>query len=200
MKKLLAAASLAAVMIATPVLAQMPGAPDASRVAAATYKVDSNHTQAVWSVDHMGFSTLYGMFGGMSGTLELDPAKPSAAKVAIDIPMSGLTTTSAPFAKHLASKDFFEVEKFPAGKFVSTSVVVDGQKAKITGDLTLKGVTKPVVLDATFTGAGANPMSKAQTVGFHATTTLKRSDFGLGYGVPVISDDVNLAITAAFEK
>lgn len=200
MKKLLAAASLAAVMIATPVLAQQPGAPDVSRIAAATYKVDANHTQAVWSVNHMGFSILYGMFGSMSGTLELDPAKPSAAKVAIEIPLSGLTTTSAGFTKHLSSKDFFDVEKFPAGKFVSTSVVVDGQKAKITGDLTLRGVTKPVVLDATLTGAGANPMSKAQTVGFHATTKLKRSDFGLGYASPVVSDDVNLEITAAFEK
>ena len=200
MKKLLAAAGVAAVMIATPVLAQTPGAPDVSRVAAATYKVDANHTQAVWSVDHMGFSILYGMFGSMSGTLTLDPAKPEAAKVSIEIPMSGLTTTSAGFTKHLSSADFFDVEKFPTAKFESTSVVVSGQTAKITGDLTLHGVTKPVVLDAKFTGAGANPMSKAPTVGFSATAKLNRSDFGLGRVVPVVGDEVDLKITAAFEN
>ena len=113
MKTLLAAAGVAALLIATPAMAQTPGAPDVSRVAAATYKVDSNHTQVVWSLDHMGFSILYGMFGSMSGTLTLDPAKPEAAKVSIEIPMSGLTTTSAGFTKHLSGADFFDVEKFP---------------------------------------------------------------------------------------
>lgn len=200
MKKLLAAASLAAVMIATPVLAQTPGAPDASRVTAATYKVDANHTQVVWSVDHMGFSILYGMFGSMSGTLTLDPAKPQDAKVVIEIPMSGSTTTAPNFTKHLSSPDFFDVEKFPTAKFESTSVAVSGQSAKITGNLTLHGVTKPVVLDAKFTGAGTNPMSKAPTVGFSATAKVKRSDFGLGRVVPVVGDEVDLKITAAFEN
>lgn len=200
MKKLLAAASLAAVMIAAPACAQTPGAPDLSRVSAATYKVDANHTQVVWSVDHMGFSILYGMFGSMSGALTLDPSNPAAAKVVIDIPMSGLTTTSAGFTKHLSSADFFDVEKFPAAKFESTSVEVSGQTAKIAGNLTLHGVTKPVVLDAKFTGAGANPMSRAPTVGFSATAKVKRSDFGLGRIVPIVGDEVDLKITAAFEN
>ena len=199
MKKLLAAASMA-MLIATPAFAQMPGAPDTSRIAAATYKVDGHHTQVVWSLNHMGFSVLYGMFGEMTGSLTLDPANPSAAKVVIDIPMSGSTTTSPGFTKHLASKDLLDVEKFPTAKFVSTSVVVDGQTAKINGDLTLKGVTKPVTLDAKLTGAGTNPMSKAATVGFEATAKIKRSDFGLGYALPVVGDDVDLKITAAFEK
>ena len=154
-------AAVAAIVLASPVMAQapaMPGQPEAARVVAGSYKVDTNHTQVVWSVDHMGFSTLYGMVG-----------------------------------------DFFEVEKFPTAKFVSTSVVANGNEAKITGDLTLHGVTKPVVLDAKLMGAGANPMNKAQTVGFTATSTLKRSDFGLGYAAPVVSDEVELKITAAFE-
>ncbi|HEY9234392.1 MAG TPA: YceI family protein [Phenylobacterium sp.] len=203
MKKLLAAAGLAATLIATPVLAQapaMPGAPDVSRISAATYKVDPHHTQVVWSVDHMGFSILYGMFGEMSGNLTLDPANPSAAKVAIDIPISGMTNPSPAFTKHLQSKDFFDIATHPTAKFVSTAVVVNGQNAKITGDLTLHGVTKPVTLDAKLTGAGANPMSKVETVGFSATTTLKRSDFGLGYAAPVVGDEVKVKITAAFEK
>lgn len=199
MKKLLAAASMA-MLIATPAFAQMPGAADTSRIAAATYKVDGHHTQVVWSLNHMGFSVLYGMFGEMTGSLTLDPANPAAAKVVIDIPMSGSTTTSPGFTKHTASKDLLDVEKFPTAKFVSTSVVVDGQTAKINGDLTLKGVTKPVTLDAKLTGAGTNPMSKAHTVGFEATAKIKRSDFGLGYALPVVGDDVDLKITAAFEK
>ncbi|MFP5449564.1 MAG: YceI family protein [Alphaproteobacteria bacterium] len=195
-------AAVAAIVLASPVLAQapaMPGQPEAARVAAGSYKVDTNHTQVVWSVDHMGFSTLYGMVGEMTGTLTLDPANLSAASLSIDIPLSGLTVTSEGFGQHLASADFFEVEKFPTAKFVSTSVVANGNEAKITGDLTLHGVTKLVVLDAKLMGAGVNPMNKAQTVGFTATSTLKRSDFGLGYAAPVVSDEVELKITAAFE-
>lgn len=172
----------------------------AAQVQAGTYLVDANHTQVVWSVDHFGFSRLYGMVGGMSGTLSIDPARPSAAKVAIDIPLSGLTVTSPGFAKHLATADLFDTAKFPTARFVSRTVTVNGTQATIAGDLTLKGVTKPLTLNATIHGAGANPMNKKQTVGFSATARLKRSDFNLGYAVPAVSDDVNLEITAAFEK
>lgn len=172
----------------------------AARVQAGTYQVDPNHTQVIWSVDHFGFSRLYGMVGSMSGTLTIDPARPSAAKVAIDIPLSGLTVTSAGFGKHLATGDLFDTAKFPTARFVSRSVTVNGTQATIAGDLTLRGVTKPLTLAARLHGAGANPMSKKQTVGFSATAKLKRSDFGLGFAVPAVSDEVNLEITAAFEK
>ena len=180
--------------------AQSARAQTASLVQAGTYKIDPNHTQVVWSVDHMGFSRLYGMVGSMSGTLELDPARPAEAKLAVDIPLSGLTVTSAGFGQHLQTGDLFDVAKFPTARFVSRSVSVSGQQATITGDLTLRGVTKPVVLEAQFYGAGANPMSKAQTVGFSARGQLKRSDFNLGFAVPAVSDVVDLEITAAFEK
>ena len=200
MKKLFAAAGVAAVMIATPVLAQTPGAPDVSRVAAATYKVDANHTQAVWSVDHMGFSILYGMFGSMSGTLTLDPAKPEAAKVSIEIPMSGLTTTSAGFTKHLSGADFFDVEKFPTAKFESTSVVVSGQTAKITGNLTLHGVTKPVTFKATFNGEGKDPWG-GERAGFNATTTLNLNDFGIkGPGPSSQTLDLDISVEGVKQK
>jgi polyisoprenoid-binding protein YceI len=169
-------------------------------VQAGTYTVDPNHTQVIWSVDHFGFSRLYGMVGGMSGTLDIDPARASAAKVAIDIPLSGLTVTSPGFAKHLATADLFDTAKFPTARFVSRSVTVRGTQATIAGDLTLRGVTKPLTLDARLHGAGANPMNKKQTIGFSAAAKLKRSDFNLGYAVPAVSDEVNLEITAAFEK
>lgn len=95
--------------------------------------------------------------------------------------------------------DFFGPAPTDA-KFVSTSVIAKGTTAKITGNLTLNGVTKPVVLDSRFSGAGANPFNKKATVGFHATTTIKRSDFGVMYGIPVVSDNVKLDISVAFEK
>jgi polyisoprenoid-binding protein YceI len=198
-------ALLAAVcLLSTPAVAQapagMPGKADASRVVAGTYKVDPNHTQVTWTVDHMGVSPLRGMFGQMSGTLTLDPAKPSAAKLDIEIPLAGLTTTSEGFGKHLRTADFFDAEKFPTGRFVSTSVRAKGTTATITGDLTLHGVTRPVTMDARFFGAGPNPMSKALNVGFTATAKIKRSDFGLGYGVPVVADEVDLQIVGAFTQ
>lgn len=197
-------AILAALALAgtSAIAAQPKGQPaaTAASVQAGTYQVDPNHTQVIWSVDHFGFSRLYGMVGSMSGTLTIDPARPSAATVAIDIPLSGLTVTSAGFGKHLATGDLFDTGKFPTARFVSRSVTVNGTQATIAGDLTLRGVTKPLTLNASLHGAGANPMSKKQTVGFSATAKLKRSDFGLGYAVPAVSDEVNLEITAAFEK
>jgi polyisoprenoid-binding protein YceI len=200
MRRAFIALSLAAMAVPAFVNAQMPGAPDAARVVAGTYKVDPAHTQVVWSVNHLGFSNLYGMFGAQSGSLTIDPKNPAASKVNIEFSTADLTVTSARFGTHLKSGDFFDVAKFPTATFVSTSVQASGTTAKIMGNLTVHGVTKPVTLDAKLMGAGANPMSKAQTIGFTATTTVKRSDFGLGMAAPVVSDDVMLHITAAFEK
>lgn len=202
MRRALLALAIAA---AVPVLAQtppttVPGTPDAARVKAGTYKVDSAHTQIAWTVNHLGFNAYHGLFGDPTGTLTLDPAKPAAAALSIEIPINRLESTSDALNKHLLSADFFDVAKFPTARFVSAKIDVKGTTARIAGNLTLHGVTKPVLLDARFIGAGDNPMSKAPTVGFEATTTINRSDFGISYGVPVVSDRVELRITAAFEK
>ncbi|GAA4004597.1 YceI family protein [Sphingomonas humi] len=172
----------------------------AAALGAGTYQVDPNHTQVLWSVDHFGFSRLSGMVGSMSGTLDIDPARPNAARVAIDIPLSGLTVTAPAFGKHLATPDLFDTAKYPSARFVSRSVKVSGTQATIAGDLTLRGVTKPLTLNARLHGAGVNPMNKKATIGFSATATLKRSDFNLGYALPAVSDEVKLDINAAFEK
>lgn len=188
-------------LTAAPVLAQtaaVPGAPVKARVAAGTYAVDPNHTQVTWQVNHMGFSMLEGQFGASGGSIMIDPAKPNATKVEVNFAIDQLSVTSAPFTGHLKSKDFFDVATHPTAKFVSTKVVATGDKATITGDLTIKGITKPVVLQATFVGAGTNPMNKKVNVGFRATSSIKRSDFGLGTAVPVVSDRVDLTINAAF--
>ncbi|WP_294391663.1 YceI family protein [uncultured Sphingomonas sp.] len=196
-------ALLALALIAAPAIAQpagKPGAPDVSRVQAGTYTVDPNHTQVLWSVDHMGFSVLQGAFGSPTGTLTLDPKNPAAAKLSLTFPMTAITTTSAMFKEHLSSANWFDVAKYPEATFVSTKVAASGRGAQVTGNLTIKGVTRPVTLQAKFYGAGTNPMSKATTVGFSATGTVRRSDFGLGAAVPVVDDQVQLTINGAFEK
>ena len=200
-----------AAVVAVPVIAQNsgpPGAPDKSRVAAGTYAADPGHTMVVWEVDHFGFSKYSGIFGDVAGTLVIDPANPAAAKVDVTIPVAKVTTASAGLTGHLlragndgGKPDFFGDAPADA-KFVSTSVVLDddGDEAKVTGNLTLGGVTKPVTLDVDFHGAGTNPYNKKATIGFSAETTIQRSDFGIAYGIPAVSDAVELEIHAAFEK
>lgn len=177
-----------------------PGAPDASRVVAGTYHADPDHTQVLFSVNHMGFSLFDGAFGGATGTLVLDPKNPAAARVDIEIPISGLATTSTALNTHLKSADFFDAEKFPTARFVSTKVVPNGTRATISGTLTVKGISKPVVLDAHFIGAGTNFVTRQAALGFRATTRVKRSDFGVSYGVPLVSDAVDLTINVAFDR
>ncbi len=144
--------------------------------------------------------SLIGIFGDAAGTLTIDPARPAQARLEMTIPVAKVTTASEGLTKHLLSKDFFNTAVNSEAKFVSTAVTVSGTTAKVAGNLTLNGVTKPVTLDTQFVGAGANPMSKAATIGFHAKATIRRSDFGIAYGIPVVSDAVELDITAAFEK
>ena len=196
----------AAIALAVPAIAQvvmpgsaLPGAREAARVTAGAYKVDTNHTQVVWTLNHMGITPLSGDFAASGGSLSLDPANPAAAKVSVDFTMANTTTHMAAFTTHLLSADILDAAKYPTANFTSTAVTVSGTSAKITGNLTLHGVTKPVVLDAKFYGAGDNPRSKKLNIGFSATTTIKRSDFGIMYG-PTVADQVNLEIHAAFEK
>ena len=212
MRRIAPLAVLALAVVTIPVvIAQAPsgapGAPDKSRVTAGTYAADTGHTMVVWEVDHLGFSKYTGIFGDVTGTLVIDPANLAAAKVDVTIPVSKVTTASAGLTSHLlrAGKDGGKADFFGAApadaKFVSTSVVLDddGDEAKVTGNLTLNGMTKPVTLDVEFHGAGVG-MNKKETIGFQAEATIKRSDFGIAYGIPMVSDAVELEIHAAFEK
>ena len=134
-----------ALVFAAPAIAQTPpGAPVASRVVAGTYAVDPAHTQVTWSLNHMGFSVLEGQFGASDGTLTIDPARPQAAKVDVTFKIDNLSVTAAPFANHLKSKDFFDAATYPTARFVSTGVKVMGNKAVITGNLTIKDQTKQI--------------------------------------------------------
>ena len=206
MSRLALLALPAALILASPALeAQtappaMPGIADASRVAAGTYAADPSHTLVGWRVSHFGFNDYFGQFGDISGTLVLDPANPAAATLDISVPLSGLATASLELTAHMQRADFFDQPNHPNVRFVSTGVTVTGTTARIAGNLTIRGVTRPVTLDARFVGAGTNPINRKATIGFHATTTVRRSDFGMTYAVPFISDDVALDISAAFER
>lgn len=215
MKRLTTTAILAAagLAVAAPVLADnheeasLPGVVDVSRVTAGTYATDPSHTLVGWRVNHFGFNDYFGIFGDVTGTLDLDPADPAAAQLDVTIPIASVTLASEGLKEHLlrpgsdgAAPDFFGPEPAPA-RFVSTSVTPTGDTtAQIVGDLTMNGVTAPVMISAKFTGAGANPMSQAETVGFEGRAMLKRSTFGITTFAPMVSDEVELDITIAFEK
>lgn len=205
-KSLIAIALFAAAAASAPIVAQMPteapGKPDPARVTAGTYATDPNHTLVGWRVNHMGFNDYFGQFGNVRGTLVLDPAAPDKAKLDVTIPINSLTTVNPDLTKHLSSPDFFDVAKFPEARFVSTSVRVTGTRAVIMGDLTIKGITKPITLNATFVGAGRGvPQAGGkETVGFHATGQVNRGDFGMGGFLVMVPDPIQLELTAAFEK
>ena len=197
---LAAALPIAALSQGMPTVA--PGKVDASRVQAGTYKADPEHTLVAFTVDHMGFNNYYGLFGGATGVLTLDPKRLAASKVSVTIPLSRLTVANDALKAHMSGKDFFEVSAFPTASFTSTRITPTGPtSARIEGTLTVKGKSAPVVLAARFTGAGKGPMPPhAQTVGFEATGSVNRTAVGIGYGVPMVSDKVDLKITAAFER
>lgn len=197
---LLAAAALAA----TPAAIHAQGAPanpNPAAVQAGTYGVEPSHTRVQFTVNHMGFTDWYGDFTGAAGTLNIDPKAPAAAKVDITIPTGSVVTTNAKLDEELRGDQWFDAAKYPQIHFVSTKVTPTGlRSALITGDLTFHGVTRPVVLKASYNAGGANPMSKAVTIGFNATAAIKRSEFGVKTYVPLIGDDVTLRISAAFER
>jgi polyisoprenoid-binding protein YceI len=211
MRILVAALALSAA-VATPIVAQqmqMPGSKSVAAITGGTYAVDPNHSFVIWEVNHFGFSPLSGMFGEITGTLQLDPKNVAATKVDVTIPISKLAVASEGFRGHLlrpgkdgGKPDFFGASPADA-KFVSTSVVAtDDDEAKMTGNLTINGITKPVTLEVDFYGAGTMPaaMGGKENVGFEAEGKIKRSDFGLGMAVPLVSDEVELKIAAAFQK
>ena len=207
MRKFVISAVALTALTGTALIAQQmppaPGAKDPSRVSGGTYQVDPGHTQVAFAYDHMGFSNNFGLIAQPTGTLTLYPKNVAASKVSIDVPIANLRTGVAALDEHLMKADFFDAAKFPKATFVSTSVKPDGTtSAEITGNLTIKGVTKPVTLNADFYGAGKAPAMAGgkENVGFVATTTVKRSDFNMGYGVPMVGDSVELKIVAAFQK
>ena len=192
----LALAAAAAVAAPPPMSSSNPRLVQAGR-----YAVEPSHTRVQFTVSHMGLTDWYGDFTHVSGSLLLDPARTQAARVDISIPTGSVSTTNATLDGELKGADWFDAARYPAIRFVSSRVVRTApNKAMIAGALTLHGVTRPVTLSATFNGGGVNPLSKAYTVGFNATTTIRRSDFGVRKYLPMIGDETAIRISAAFER
>ncbi len=201
MKHIIAAAlSVAALAGTSTTIAQTVPAAATATVKAGTYTVESYHTLVQFGVNHFGINEFFGTFPGAKGTLVFDPANLAATKLDVTVPVAGVSTTNATLDKELAGADWLDAATFPDMRFVSTNITRTGAKtATVAGNLTLHGVTKPVVLKATFNAAVVNPMNKAYTLGFKATGVIKRTQFGVSKYAPMVSDDTTLTITAAFE-
>lgn len=160
-----------------------------------TYKFDKVHTQIFFSVSHLGYTDSTGQFLDYDGGFTFDRTAVENSKLDVTIKTASVNMNDEKWNAHLKNADFFNVEKFPDMTFKSTKVEKTGDKTgKITGDLTLLGVTKPVTLDVTFNKADKHPMADEYHAGFTAEGTLKRSEFGMSYGLPMVGDDVKIHI------
>jgi len=176
-------------------MTQSPG-----EVRPGAYVIDPAHSKITWSVSHFGFSTYVGQFTGVKGALKVDPKSPETSTLQVTIDTTTVGTLNAALDTHIKSPDFLDAAKFPQATFNATSVKLTGERtADITGDLTLHGVTKPVVVEATFNQAGDNPVDKKYSLGFAGKAVVKRSEFGIKTYVPYIGDDVTLQIAAEFK-
>ncbi len=186
--------------VSAPAMAQVASA-DASKVEAGVYNIEPEHSRITFGVSHMGFTNYYGEFRNASGMLNLDPKKPDSSSVDVKIPTGSVMVPNAKLKEELDGDQWLNAAKYPDITFKSTKVAKTGaDTAKVTGEFTLHGVTKPLTLNVKFNGAGTNPLDKNYTSGFEATGMIKRSDYGVKTYVPLIGDDVDIMISAAFEK
>jgi len=177
-------------------LASLLGVAVSAQAAPVTYKLDPSHTMVLFSWNHFGYSNPTADFGLGDGTVVFDEQNPAKSSVDVTLPLASLDTHVPALDKHLKEADFFDADKYPTVTFKSTKVQpLGGHKFNVTGDLTVHGVTKTVVLAATLNKVGPHPMSKAQSIGFDATASIKRSDFGVGAYVPKVSDEISIRIT-----
>jgi polyisoprenoid-binding protein YceI len=174
---------------------------------ASTWDIDTGHASANFAVKHLMISTVNGTLGDVTGKVEVDDKDVTKSKIEATIDVKGINTKQAKRDEHLRSKDFFDVEKFPTMTFKSTKIEKgEGTKLKVTGDLTIKGVTKSVTLDGDLTAEVANPFSKAKTRGFSGTTSINRKDFGLAWNVAletggvVVGDEVKISVDTEVVK
>jgi len=169
------------------------------------WAIDGAHTRASFTVPHLVVSEVDGHLKELRGTVKLDEADLTKSTVELTIPVASISTENADRDKHLRSADFFDAEKYPSVSFKATKIVKAGQAYKITGDLTMRGVTKPVTLDGAISDAVTNPWGK-QVRGVKVTGKVKRQDFGLRWnkaldkGGVLVGDDVTLRVTLELNR
>lgn len=198
-----AIAGLGALLLLSPlaVVAQNAFSSDPAQVQAGDYRLDPAHSKITWSVDHFGFSTYVGQFSKVEGTLSVDPKKAADARLDVTIDANSVGTLNPALDAHLKTADFLDTANFPTATFKATSIKLTGKRtADITGDLTLRGVTKPVTVKATFNQAGVNPVDKTYSLGFAGKATIKRTDFGVSAYAPALGDTVTLELEAELKK
>ena len=160
------------------------------------YDIDPGHSQIIYTWNHLGFSNNSGTLEKITGTFQLDADDLTKSSISLTMPLDGIHTGVAKLDDHLKTAEFFDAAKFPEITFKSTKVEKSGADAlKVSGDLTMHGVTKPVVLNVKVNKIGDNAMMKTKSAGFDADFTFKRSDFGVSYGVPAVSDDIRVRAT-----
>lgn len=204
MKSLLSTLALALIVYASPAAADEK----AAAIPAGTYTLDKSHASLIFRVDHLGFSKYTSKFGTFDATLEFDPAKPEASKLTATVDPNSITLDNPPegFTETLRGKTWLNTSEFPKIIFTSTKVEVTGKNTgDIHGNLTLHGVTKPIILHATYNGGYAgHPMDPRARIGFSAKGSFKRSDFGISYGIPApgttmgVSDEVEVILETEF--
>jgi polyisoprenoid-binding protein YceI len=188
-------------MKTTALIAALALSTGAAVAQAEKYILDASHSQILFSYDHLGFSTTFGMFSGFEGDIMFDEGDPAASSVTVSMPVMSMFTGWEQRDRIFMSPDFFGATEEDLVSFTSTSIEVTGEAtAKITGDLTMNDVTKSVVLDATLNKADINPIEGKPWLGFDATTTVLRSDFNLGAFVPAVSDAVAIRISIEAQK
>lgn len=159
----------------------------------ASYTIDPGHTYPYFKISHLGFSTMMGRFNTTEGKMTFDEKKGSGS-VEITIDANSIDTAHEKRDKHLRSPDFLNTAEFPKITFKSTKASIKGGKGSVEGNITIMGVTKPITLNVTAMNCGVHPFNKKDVCGFDATAKLKRSDFGIKYGLPAIGDDMELML------
>lgn len=173
---------------------------DPKQMPAGLYTLDPAHAHALFHISHMGFSEYVGGFNDISGQLVFKPDALGDSKLNVTIKTSSIDVQSPKLVENLKGPAFFDAVKFPEITFTNTSLVpVSATQGKLTGNLTMHGVTRPVTLDVTFKGAGIMPMTQNKVIGFVATGKLNRSDFGMDTYTPGLGDEVDLDISAEFD-
>lgn len=172
-----------------------------SELTEGAYRLDPDHTALLFKIDHLGFSQFVGRFDRVDAALDFAPNDPQASKLTVLVDMASVHVNPPAFAEELRGPEWFDVERFPEARFESHTIEATGESTGIVrGDLTMHGVTRPMTLDVTFNGGGDNLITGTYTLGFTASGTLKRSDFGLGAYAPAVGDEVELEISVEFGR
>lgn len=160
------------------------------------YVLDASHSQIVFGYNHLGFSTSYGMFSGFEGEIMFDADAPANSSVSVSMPVKSMMTGWEARFNHIMSPDFFDASDDDMITFTSTGIEVTGDEtAMITGDLSMNGMTKSVVLDAKLNQVGNHPQAQKPWAGFDATATILRSDYGVGAFAPFVGDEISVTIS-----